>query len=82
MCKNEDGTFFWYTGEDAIKKSHLFQNYKEAKAALDSLPDEKLMYNESYKKKCTFMKFYDNDEHYKREQAYLEDKRVLRSWGY
>jgi hypothetical protein len=82
MCKNEDGSFFWYEGDDASKKAHQFDNYKQARAALDSLPDEKLMYGESYKKRVIFMKFYDSDEHYKQEQAYLDNKRTLRSWGY
>jgi hypothetical protein len=82
MCKNEDGAFFWYEGDDAYKKAHKFDNYKQARAALDTLPDEKLMYGESYKTKCHFMKSYDSDEQFKQEQAYLENKRTLRSWGY
>lgn len=77
-----DGKYQWYTGEDAVRKAHRFQNYKEARAALDTLPDEILMYGESYKMKCHFMKFYDSDEHFKQEMQHLRDKRLLRSWGY
>lgn len=78
--KNPDGTFRW---DEGSKQAELFPNYKTAKAALDSLPIEKLMYNVDYRTKCTFMKFYDSDEHYKQEQAYyLENKRLLRDWGY
>lgn len=81
IAKNPDGTFRWATGE-GYKAAHLFPNYKAARAALDSLPEEKRMYNESYKKRVHFMKFYDNEEHMKREDAYRENKRILRDWGH
>lgn len=77
-----DGKYQWYTGLDAYKKSYRFPNYKEARAALDTLPDEKLMYGESYKMKCYFMKSYDSDEHFKQEMQHLRDKRLLRDFGY
>lgn len=81
LCKT--GTqFYWYTGEDAHRKAHRFQNYKEARAALDTLPDEKLMYGESYKMKCHFMKSYDSAEHFKNEMESIRSRRLLRSWGY
>jgi hypothetical protein len=79
LAYKEDGSFYWQEG---IKGSHLFPNYKSARDALDTLPDEKLMYGESYKLRCTFMKFYDSNEHFKQEQEYLYNKRLLRSFGY
>ena len=80
LAKNADGSFEWK--EDGSKEAYLFPNYKTARAALDTLPDETLMYGESYKRKCLFIKFYDSDEHFKQEQEYLANKRILRSWGY
>lgn len=79
ITKKADGTFCW--AED-YKSAELFPNYKAARAALDSMPDEMRLYNESYKRKVRFMKFYDSDEHFKQEQEYLENKRTLRDWGY
>lgn len=76
--KKPDGTYHWVD----YKNAFLFPNYKAAKEALYSMPDERRMYGESFRTKVHYMKFYDSDEHFKQEQAYLENKRVLRSWGY
>lgn len=81
LCRSDDGSFYWKESCKA-SEAHLFPNYRQARAALDSMPDEKLMYGESYKTKCLFMKFYDSKEHFEQEQEYLADRRVLRDWGY
>lgn len=52
ICKNKDETYYWGPYENSFK----FQNYFKAKAAVDSLPDEKRMYGESYKKRIHYMK--------------------------
>jgi hypothetical protein len=75
LSKKEDGTFFW--GE--YEGCELFPNYKKAKEALDSVPVEMRMYNTPYKPR--FMKFYDSEEHRKKEEAYRDNMRLLRAWG-
>lgn len=61
---------------------YTFPNYQSARAALDSLPDEKRMYGESYKKRVKFMKHWDSSAEMEREMRYLDNKRLLRNWGY
>lgn len=81
IARRDDGTFYW-SGDSSTKSAHLFPNYRTAKEALDSMPDEKRSYGESYRGKVHFMRFYDSDEHFEREQAYLAEKRQLREWGH
>lgn len=78
ICRDPDGKYTWGLLKDAV----LFPNYRTAKAALDSMPDEKRMYNELYRKRCYFMKFYDSVEDMRREDEYKANKRLLESWGY
>lgn len=81
ICRLEDGTFYWGS-EGSSKGAHLFPNFKAAKAALDSLPDEKRMYGFSYRQRVSFMKSYDSDEHFEREMADRDSRRFLRNAGY
>ena len=68
--------YFWGEGYESAK---LFSNYKEARAALETVEVEKRCYGFPYKP--TFMKFYDSDEHRAKEEKYLENKKLLRDWG-
>lgn len=66
--------YFW----GLYASASLFLNYKDARAALDTMSVEKRIYGFPYEPK--FMKFYDNDDHYKRENEYLANKRLQSSW--
>lgn len=77
VSKDEYGFYYW---GDSYSSATLFPNYKAAKTALETLPVEKRMYGFPYKP--LFMKFYDSGEHFKQEQEYLSNKRILRDMGY
>lgn len=71
LCRDGNG-FKWGDYENAT----LFPNYKEAKRALDTMPEERRMYNAPYKP--AFMKFYDSEKHLEQEREYLKIKRFYR----